>query len=143
MCSEFSYLTSLLRFKSTSCVLKYLVKSTDCVLSNTTASDLADKLGIRIQGEISLPEIGGYTSPDIFVNKNSNWKKITIYQSQTSISAFFPWTTIAYFHFRKNQKLKFVLEMSINCRRAQKCSQISIENIDILGISSKYKYFTI
>ena len=33
--------------------------------------------------------------------------------------------------------------MSINCRRAQKCSPISIENIDILGISSKYKYFTI
>ena len=33
--------------------------------------------------------------------------------------------------------------MSDNCWGAQKCSQNSIENIDILGIPSKYKYFTI
>ena len=39
---------------------------------------------------ISLPEIGGYTSPDIFDNKNSNCFYKSIYQSQMKFSALFP-----------------------------------------------------
>ena len=64
---------------------------------------------------VSLPEIGGYTSPEIFVNKKSNWFSKTIYRPQTSFSTIFPWTSIAYFHYKKDPELKFELKMSINC----------------------------
>ena len=98
---------------------------------------------MKVEPNVSLPEIGGYTSPEIFVKEKSKRFNYRISHAQPRFPAFFPWTSIAYFCYKKDQKFKFKFKRSINCRRAQKCSPISIENIDILRISSKSKYFTI
>ena len=98
---------------------------------------------------ISLTEIGGYTSPDIFVKKKSKNFDNFFSWPQTSVFVFFPWCWHDYFHYFLCKILKSQKNRLINSYRArvemdseEHFRENTVGYHENTRISWKYMYFT-